>query len=1214
MSRIAEGTLRLNVEDGGLEAHIQRLREVKAAWKDLKEGADALKDAVPQKFINSIEMLNETLRGEAGGLLEFAKGSETLAKALSKLPQRVGALNTELNKLAVTMAGMTGDVVKVSGALQKVADVIKTDLSGTSLSRSASGVKGLAKSMGHLATSTDAAAVTTRSLTVAWREANAVGVPLQHTQDALGTSLDKTTRKAQVQASSLKKLQQDFIRLGASLFIAYHWVKGAVKLFEDSAQQVDLRNTLTLSMENFVETMKEAREATAGTVSELEMMKSAALMSSFGLPMGQFAEQMGMVQKMAIRTGQSTEYLMESLARGVSRQSPLILDNLGLQISLTKAYETYAATLGKAASALTDMEKKEAVMAEVMRQSAQLTKDVDIGASKAAQLQRLQANLLNDLRSVGEEVVSMVARAFQKSDQAASDLLQTVRLLKKEMGDTGAATAQMSEIDFIQMTRPGEMGKITALVGKGLELLGIYERTISLNSEQLDLMEREAKQAKARADVSLTLSRMENQLAREAADPGGGVEGHLRARIEQATLALLRHQGMQHAENLRMAHEMGLITTENYEAARKQNADVIEQEILKLDKYQQSAKMQAVLNDFARNRERLKAVEESIAAETLYRDELQKNIELATFQSMQKEAIKKQTAALEAMGKDIIFNDERRKELLIDHNALMQAAHSVALLQYNVSRAMHADAIASLDKQNKHIIRQQLSANNMLAVQYEHDLVQKKLNEKLAEYNKMRANSITYATGEMKFSDEQIKARGEEVAQLQRKSALLKEQAKYQELGLKAAHDVTMLSKEQRQQEAYLLAGKKTRLQVEKLLIEAREIVITYERQIADILKAQNLMRAAGLTFMVDVMEGKLEEAQAKMAAAAEKAGKLYEDLKRFPMPSLGGGGGREKIEKETKETIAVFRNTILNQEDSIDDVGRKTANVLFRAFKQETKTVFDAEGNLISTDVGKAFQRDLMGSFAIDDQTIWSGAGTFQIRSRAALVELKKFAGEVLEFQKAALEEGALTPAQDAYLNTLHNRLEAERAIAEERVKLLDEWSSHAQSVETALRNAFSFAGDAQFFGREMMAVLDNLTNGFARFAEVLKQEELNTYDLFAAAMPVMRSAYQAFEKDKRKRAGIEAVMQAAAAWAAWPNVPKVITHSTAALMYAGIAGGAIKLPSQTGSSAAKEEKLSEARGPLHIHLYGDSIATEGERGRYLEQIMAEARAEGYT
>ena len=46
--------------------------------------------------------------------------------------------------------------------------------------------------------------------------------------------------------------------------------------------------------------------------------------------------------------------------------------------------------------------------------------------------------------------------------------------------------------------------------------------------------------------------------------------------------------------------------------------------------------------------------------------------------------------------------------------------------------------------------------------------------------------------------------------------------------------------------------------------------------------------------------------------------------------------------------------------------------------------------------------------------------------------------------------------------------------------------------------------------------------------------------------------------------------------------------------------------------SNTNKKEDKGSNKGPLHIHLYGDAMATDGERSRYLEQIMAEARAEG--
>lgn len=72
------------------------------------------------------------------------------------------------------------------------------------------------------------------------------------------------------------------------------------------------------------------REATKGTVSDLELMKKAVAFQNFGLPIEKLATALDFARRRARDTGQSVEYLVDSIVTGIGRQSPLILDNLGI--------------------------------------------------------------------------------------------------------------------------------------------------------------------------------------------------------------------------------------------------------------------------------------------------------------------------------------------------------------------------------------------------------------------------------------------------------------------------------------------------------------------------------------------------------------------------------------------------------------------------------------------------------------------------------------------------------------------------------------------------------------------------------------------------------------------------------------------------------------------------------------------------------------------
>ena len=72
------------------------------------------------------------------------------------------------------------------------------------------------------------------------------------------------------------------------------------------------------------------REATHGTVSDLELMKAAVKFNDFKLPVSELGTMLAFAQQKAKDTGQSIDYMVDSIVTGLGRKSLMILDNLGL--------------------------------------------------------------------------------------------------------------------------------------------------------------------------------------------------------------------------------------------------------------------------------------------------------------------------------------------------------------------------------------------------------------------------------------------------------------------------------------------------------------------------------------------------------------------------------------------------------------------------------------------------------------------------------------------------------------------------------------------------------------------------------------------------------------------------------------------------------------------------------------------------------------------
>nr|BDD47699.1 hypothetical protein 1 [bacterium] len=83
--------------------------------------------------------------------------------------------------------------------------------------------------------------------------------------------------------------------------------------------------------------LSELQKATRGTVTEVELMRQAIRASNFKVPLEKLASFFEFATKRAIQTGESVDYLVNSIIDGIGRKSTLVMDNLG--ISATELQE-----------------------------------------------------------------------------------------------------------------------------------------------------------------------------------------------------------------------------------------------------------------------------------------------------------------------------------------------------------------------------------------------------------------------------------------------------------------------------------------------------------------------------------------------------------------------------------------------------------------------------------------------------------------------------------------------------------------------------------------------------------------------------------------------------------------------------------------------------------------------------------------------------------
>lgn len=167
-----------------------------------------------------------------------------------------------------------------------------------------------------------------------------------------------------------------------------------------------------------VRLLEDLKGATHGTVSELELMKRAVQASNFDIELSALPKLLEFATLRAQQTGQSVDYLVDSIVTGIGRKSKLILDNLGISaVALgdkLKGVSTEAATVGDVAKAVGDIA------------SESLGKMAKFSENTQSKTERLAASWDNLKVSIGNAVNQAGLPTFLDKLTGAVDALATL--------------------------------------------------------------------------------------------------------------------------------------------------------------------------------------------------------------------------------------------------------------------------------------------------------------------------------------------------------------------------------------------------------------------------------------------------------------------------------------------------------------------------------------------------------------------------------------------------------------------------------------------------------------------------------------------------------------------------------------------------------------------------------------------------------------------
>lgn len=244
--------------------------------------------------------------------------------------------------------------------------------------------------------------------------------------DGVGSSLQNLGKAALAGVTGVATATAAVGAVLAKLAVDAAPIEGISKAFEGLADSAGVGTDDMLAA---------LKRGSAGMITNRDLMVSfnkAASMISTDFAV-RLPNAMGYLGKVSAATGQDMNYMLDSLVMGVGRLSPMILDNLGIQVNLTEANEAYAASIGKTAAELTKSEQQTALMNQVLEKLAVNTASMpDATETAAAKMERFKTALQDTKDSIGAALLPVLGSMMEAFSAIADVVLPVLVNLFQE--------------------------------------------------------------------------------------------------------------------------------------------------------------------------------------------------------------------------------------------------------------------------------------------------------------------------------------------------------------------------------------------------------------------------------------------------------------------------------------------------------------------------------------------------------------------------------------------------------------------------------------------------------------------------------------------------------------------------------------------------------------------------------------------------------------
>lgn len=352
-----------------------------------------VKTAAAQKEIYRLEQQSKKLRSENKARLsqmiqlEAAGKKETdtyknlkkqyteTGKEIRNLTSQIGEQTSKLNVLDMTISQLKKQQKSLQKEFENTSKTLNPELYGIleqklqEVSSRMAELKQNAKSFGELAASDQANGMLYGNMMT--KAAELFGSYAQGFKDSVKELIDGGLEMAET-------------------------ADGVTKAFKDM-DQPDLLENL--------------RKATKGTVNDVQLMTAAVKANDFRIPLEDLGKYLEFAQLKAQQTGQSVDYMTDSIVTGLGRKSPLILDNLGISAAEISEKTEETGDFMKAVAEIVDTQL--AAAGETYISAA------DRAAQKTVELQNAQ-------KALGDEILPLK----EQWDDAYADMqLNTISLI-----------------------------------------------------------------------------------------------------------------------------------------------------------------------------------------------------------------------------------------------------------------------------------------------------------------------------------------------------------------------------------------------------------------------------------------------------------------------------------------------------------------------------------------------------------------------------------------------------------------------------------------------------------------------------------------------------------------------------------------------------------------------------------------------------------------